>query len=252
MAGADDFAGKLVLVTGASSGIGRATAELFARRGARVLLQARSELKLVEVAAGIAKAGGAAFVYPADLSDPAAVEASAATILSERGPPDVIVNNAGMGQWKPFLATTTREAQAMMALPYLAAFAVTRAFLPAMLERGSGQIAFVTSPASFIVWPNASAYIAVRFALRGFAEALRADLRAKPVGVTLVTLGPVASTYWEHNPGSRRFMPAYARLFAELTVEQAAETIVAAVARRRPRVVRPWIFRLLFALDLSA
>ena len=131
----------------------------------------------------------------------------AETIIGEHGVPDVLVNNAGAGQWKPFVETSADEARAMMALPTLAAFAVTRAFLPAMLERGSGQVAFVTSPASFMVWPNASAYIAARFALRGLAEALRAELRHTPVGVTLVTLGAVASPYWQHNPGSRQFLP---------------------------------------------
>ena len=72
------------------------------------------------------------------------------------------------------------------------------------------------------------------------------------LGVTLVTLGLVARAYWEHNPGSRRFLPATVPLLMpELTVEQAAETIVAAVARRRRHVVRPAFFRLLFALGLS-
>jgi uncharacterized protein len=247
-----DLDGKLVLVTGASSGIGRATAELFARRGARVLLTARSAEKLAKMAAGIAEAGGTAFSHPADLSDPDAIATMAAAILAERGVPDLVVNNAGAGRWKPLAETTAEEAQAMIALPYLAAFSVTRAFLPAMLARGSGRVAFVTSPASFIVWPNASAYVAARFALRGFAEALRADLRGKPVGVTLVTLGLVGSTYWEHNPGSREYMPPYARLLRELTPEEAAETIVSAVLRGKSSVVRPWILRLVFALGLSA
>ena len=103
-----------------------------------------------------------------------------------------------------------------------------------------------------MVWPNACGYIAARFALRGFAEALRADLRRTPIGVTLVTLGVVASPYWEHNPGSRRFLPATVPLLMpELSVEEAAGTIVEAIARRRRHVVRPAFFRLLFALGLS-
>ena len=244
--------GKLILVTGASSGIGRATAEGFARRGARVLLTARSAERLEEVAAGIRKSGGQAATYPLDLADSDRIPPLAEAIIGAHGVPDVLVNNAGGGQWKPFVETSTDEARGMMALPYLAAFTVTRAFLPAMLKRGSGQIAFVTSPASFMVWPNACGYIAARFALRGFAEALRADLRQTPIGVTLVTLGLVTSPYWEHNPGSRRFLPATVPLLMpELSVEEAAGTIVEAVARRRRHVVRPAIFRLLFALGLS-
>lgn len=244
--------GKLVLVTGASSGIGRAAAELFARRGARVLLLARRADRLEEVAAGIRAAGGEAAAFAIDLADTQRTAQLAGTIIGDHGVPDVLVNNAGAGQWKPFVETSADEAGAMMAVPYLAAFAVTRAFLPAMLARGSGQIAFVTSPASFMVWPNASAYIAARFALRGLAQALRAELRRTQIGVTLVTLGPVASSYWEHNPGSRRFVPpALPLLMPELSVEQAAETVADAVKKRRRHVVRPAFFRLVFALGLS-
>ena len=247
------MSGKLVLVTGASSGIGRATAEGFARRGARVLLVARSADRLEAVAAGIRAAGGEAAVFAIDLADTAAVARLAASIAGEQGVPDVLVNNAGAGQWKPFVETSADEARAMIELPYLAAFAVTRAFLPAMLARGSGQIAFVTSPASFMVWPNACAYIAARFALRGLAQALQAELRHAPVGVSLVALGAVASPYWQNNPGSRRFMPrTVPLLMPELTVEEAAETILAAVEKRQRLAARPAIFRLLFALGISA
>ena len=241
--------GKLVLVTGASSGIGRATAELFARRGARVLLMARSIAKLDEVAAGIRAAGGSAATFAVDLARASQVDSAAAAILTAHGTPDIVVNNAGAGRWKPFVETSTDEARHMMELPYLAAFAVTRAFLPAMLKRKSGRIAFVTSPGSFMVWPNASAYIAARFALRGFAEALRSEVRRSGIGVTLVTLGPVASPYWEHNPDSRRYMPRrLPLLMPELTVGQAAETIVGAVSAQRRVVVRPWVLRLVIAL----
>jgi short-subunit dehydrogenase len=243
---------RLVLVTGASSGIGRAAAEGFARRGARVLLLARSAEKLDEVAAGIRGAGGEAAAFAVDLADTGRIAEVATAITGVHGIPDVLVNNAGAGQWKPFVETSAEEARDMMAVPTLAAFALTRAFLPAMLGRGSGQLAFVTSPASFIAWPNASAYIAARFALRGLAEALRAELRHSAIGVTLVTLGPVASPYWEHNPGSRQFLPrAIPLLMPELTVTQAAETVVTAVERRRRHAVRPAFFRLLFAFNLS-
>ena len=244
--------GKLILVTGASSGIGRATAEGFARRGARLLLLARNAERLDAVAEGIRKAGGAAAAFAIDLGDTETVPRLAETIMGEHGVPDILVNSAGGGQWKPFVETSAAEARAMMELPTLAAFAVTRAFLPAMLERGSGQVAFVTSPGSFMVWPNACAYIAARFALRGLAEALRAELRPTAIGVTLVTLGMVASPYWENNPGSRRFLPRRASLvMRDLSVDEAAGTIIEAVAKRRRHAVRPAIFRLLFALGVS-
>ena len=245
--------GTLVLVTGASSGIGKATAERLARRGATVLLLARSADKLAEVAAAIEAVGGKAHAYPVDLADTGATQATAAAIISTHGVPDIVVNNAGAGRWLPLIETSAEEARQMIELPYLAAFAVTRAFLPGMLKRGSGHIVSITSPASHIVWPNASAYIAARFALRGFTEALRAELRGTAIAVTLVTLGTVASPYWEHNPGSRQYLPKVPRwLLPELSVDQAAETIVEAIVHRRARVVRPAFYRVLFALGLNA
>lgn len=244
--------GKLALVTGASSGIGKATAERLARRGATVLLLARSGDKLAAVATGIKAGDGRAHAYPVDLSDAIATEATADAIMSAQGIPDIVVNNAGAGRWLPLAETSPDEARQMIELPYLAAFTVTRAFLPGMAKRGSGQIAFVTSPASYIVWPNASAYIAARFALRGFSEALRAETRGTGVGVTLTMLGTVASPYWEHNLGSRQYMPKAPRwLIPELSVDQAAATIVDAIQHRRARVVRPAFYRVLFALGLG-
>ena len=95
----------------------------------------------------------------------------------------------------------------MIEVPYLAAFNLTRAFLPYMLARHSGAIACVTSPASYLVWPNANAYIAARHALKGFTEALRSEVRGTGITVTLVVLGTVETPYWEHNPGSRENLP---------------------------------------------
>jgi len=110
----------------------------------------------------------------------------------------------------------------------------------------------VTSPASYIVWPNACGYIAARHALKGFAEALRQEMKGTGIGVTLVALGTVASPYWEHNPGSRENVPrGIPLLMPDLTTAQAAETIVTAVERRKARVVRPWFFKVLFFLSLN-
>jgi len=87
----------------------------------------------------------------------------------------------------------------MMAMPYFAAFYITRALLPAMLRRGSGHLVYVNSPASLVAWPGAAAYTAARWALRGFAEALRADLRGTRLRVSSVIPGKVSSSYFAHN-----------------------------------------------------
>ena len=144
------MASKLVLVTGASSGIGAATAKLYGARGAHVLLLARNETKLDEVAAAIRRNGGAASPYAVDLADASAIAETSARIKREAGTPDILINNAGAGRWLSVLETSAEEALAMIEVPYLAAFNLTRAFLPEMIARGTGAIACVTSPASYV------------------------------------------------------------------------------------------------------
>ena len=110
-------------------------------------------------------------------------------INADVGTPDIIVNNAGAGQWKFVDETSPEEAVQMMAVPYFAAFYVTHAFLPGMLRRNTGHIVNVSSVGSRFVWPGATAYIAARWAVRGFTEALRADLAGTKIGVTLFECG---------------------------------------------------------------
>jgi uncharacterized protein len=235
---------RVVLITGASTGIGASTARAMARKGARVLLLARTEAALQQVAADITAHGGEAHVYPVDLSDPAAVDRVAQTIKREVGTPDVLINNAGAGRWLSVDETSPAEAIQMMAVPYFAAFAVTHAFLPEMLRRNSGQIVNVTSPACYMAWPGATAYTAARWAMRGFTEALRADLHRTALQVTLIVPGKVSSPYFEHNPGAEERMPKIARIYGTLTPEQVADAIVYSVEHKRREIVFPLLVRL--------
>ena len=123
--------GANVLITGASSGIGAAIAREMAARGARVTLVARRLEALEKLELEIAAAGGTAKVEPADLSKVEDVEALAARVLDNGGPPDVLVNNAGAGRWLAVDETPAGEAAQMITLPYLAAFELTRALAPA-------------------------------------------------------------------------------------------------------------------------
>jgi len=235
---------KLVVVTGASSGIGAATAKAMAKAGGRVALLARSRELLDQAAAEIGSAGGAARVYQVDLADADAVAAVAKQIAEELGTPDIIVNNAGAGKWLFVDETTPAQAVQMMAVPYFAAFNVTHAFLPAFLKRNSGHFVFISSVGSRFVWPGATAYIAARWAVRGFSEALRADLDGTGIGVTLYESGVVASHYWQHNPGSRERLPKMGKLVPEVTPEQAADAIVDGVQRNKRHVVIPFMMKL--------
>jgi short-subunit dehydrogenase len=236
--------GKTALVTGASSGIGAATARALADAGARVLLLARRAAELEKVAASIRS--GAATTYPVDLSSPSAVAQVAEQISSAVGTPDIIVNNAGAGQWKFVDETTPEEAVQMMAVPYFAAFYVTRAFLPGMLRRNTGHIVNVSSVGSRFVWPGATAYLAARWAVRGFTEALRADLAGTGIRVSLYESGVVQSPYWEQNPGSRERVPKMGRLVPELTAEAAARAIIRGIEREQKLIVTPLMMRLTY------
>ncbi len=157
-----DLYNKLMLITGASSGIGAAAAKLAAQEGAHVILVARSADKLDRVADEIRHRGGRAAAYPAELTDPQVVSATAERIMTDVGTPDVLFNNAGAGRWLYAEETSMSKAVEMMAAPYFAAFFVTRAFLPAMLQRSSGLIINMTSLAAYLTWPGATAYTAAR------------------------------------------------------------------------------------------
>jgi short-subunit dehydrogenase len=234
-----DINGKLIVVTGASSGIGAEVSRLLAARGAHVLLLARTRDKLVTVAGKIQVGGGQASVYPVDLSNLEATADVASQISQTHGTPDVIINNAGAGRWLFTEDTAPQEAVEMMAVPYFAAFAMTRAFLPDMLKRDSGFIVNITSPAAFIAWPGATSYVVARAAMRSFSDALRADLGGTGIRVGLVVPGLVNSPYFEHNPGALGKVPRISRLFRTLTPQQAAQAILRCIQHDRRQVIVP-------------
>lgn len=214
-----------------------------------IALIARDRIRLDSVAVRIRESGGTTDVYAGDLADATGVAHLARAIL-ERGPvPDILVNCAGAGRWRPILDTPADEAAAMMAVPYLAAFNLTREFLGGMLDRRRGHIVNVTSVASRLAWPGAAAYTAARWAMEGFTAALRADVYGSGIGVTLAMFGTVESPYWMHNPGSRERLPASAARQRALTVSEAAAAIVHGIERNQRVVLRPRVFRLLFLLN---
>jgi len=242
-----EIQGKTVLVTGASSGIGAAIAKAMAQAGAaKVLLLARHEDALNRVAAEITASGGKARIYPVDLSDPDQASVIAQRILDETGVPDILINNAGSGQWKFLEDTSPKEIQNMMALPYFAAAWLTRAFLPAMRTRNSGHIVNTSSVASRFVWPGATAYIAARWAMRGLTEALRADLYGSRIGVTLYESGVVESPYWLHNPASRERVPKIGKMIPVLKPEEVGKAVVAGVRGNKRLIVIPFMMKVIY------
>jgi uncharacterized protein len=243
------IAQSVALVSGASFGIGAATARALAARGARILLLARTEASLRAVAAEIVETGGVADLYPVDLTDADAVERVARRILAEVGPPDVIVHSAGSGRWLSVDETEPRQVVEMMAAPYFAAFYLTRAFLPAMLQRRSGQIVVIQSIAARLVWPGAAAYTAARWALQGFTNSLRSDLRGTGLGVTTVMPGTVRSTYFTHNPGVETRIPPISRIARSVSPEEVAKAVVDGIEGNRREVLLPSMLHLFCLLN---
>lgn len=237
-----DLSGKRFLITGASSGIGAATAEAAAKRGAELFLVARSVDKLEAVAAKIRQNGGAVSTHAFDVSDAEQVDRLVAAVPT----PDVLFNNAGAGKWKPLVETEPAEAAAMIAAPYLAAFYTTRAFLPAMLARRSGVIAFMNSAASRLVWSGACAYASTRWAVRGLFETVREETYGTGVRTSMATFAKVSSEYWQNNPGSDAHVPKAQSMVPVLSAEKAANLILDGLVAEREEIIAPWQLRLFF------
>jgi uncharacterized protein len=204
------------------------------------VLVAHEPKALEKVAEEIRANGGEARAVAADLSEHAEVGALARRVLAEIGVPDVVVNNAGAGRFLFIDETDPEEAVRMMAVPYFAAFFVTRAFIEPMLERGSGTILMVNSPVSIAPWPGAIGYAAARFALRGFTEGLRQDLRGTGLHVSSVTPAKVSSPYFDRNPGAAERVPRIGRVAGTMTPDEVAEVIVKALRRDAGDVHAPW------------
>lgn len=235
---------RLAVVTGASSGIGAAAAGALAADGWRVVLVARGREALEEVRERIVAGGGDAVAEPADAADGNAMIALAQRVLDDHGVPEAIVNSAGAGRWRYIEDTPPHEAAAMMGAPFFAAFHTTHAFMAPMLQRRRGVFVHVGSPASIIPWPGSTGYTTSRWALRGLHEALRQDLRGTGLHSCHVLFGPVASGYWENNPGTQEAAPRIGlRLVRELSPAECGQVVLDIIRRPRPQVLHPPVLR---------
>jgi NAD(P)-dependent dehydrogenase (short-subunit alcohol dehydrogenase family) len=185
------FRDRSILVTGASSGIGRATAIAFAAAGARVALVARRRAQLEEVAAVIAAAGGRALAVPTDVTDRAAVATCFETVIREHGGIDVVVNGAGVLIPGPVTELRDADLEAMLRVNLFGALFVMQEAVAHMRRRGSGVVVNVASLAGRRGVSPLGGYCATKFALVGLTEALRLELHGSPVHVGLVLPGVV-------------------------------------------------------------
>jgi 3-oxoacyl-[acyl-carrier protein] reductase len=186
--------GTTAFITGASRGIGEVVARTMHGKGATVGLIARSTNDLDELAATLKTRVA---VAAADVADRNALSAAIASLESEIGPPDVLVNNAGVGSYAAFADEDPAAFERLMRVNYLGTVYGTQAVLPGMLARGHGHIVNVASIAGVLGAPFESAYSASKFAVVGLSEALAAEVRSAGVSVSLVSPGPVRTHFTE-------------------------------------------------------
>ena len=227
-----EFADKVVVVTGAGSGMGRAYALEFARRGARLALS-DIDAAALDGTVALLDAGAPVLTDVHDIADAAASPAFAARVEAGIGPAAVLVNNAGIeGAGRPTWGTEPAQHDRVMAVNYTGVVHSTRAFLPQLLAVGEGAIVNVSSVFGLIGVPNHADYCASKFAVRGFTEALAVELLHTPISVHLVHPGGVAT-----NIARREETQAFAGKYLVSPPEEVARKVVDAIGGPRTRIV---------------
>ncbi|CAN5170008.1 SDR family oxidoreductase [soil metagenome] len=192
------FRDQVVIVTGASSGIGRSVALAFAAAGAQVALVARSGAALAELKAEIRGRGERAFVAACDVTDRAQVSAMVAAVVARCGRIDILVNNAGIGAHGPFLWTAREDFERILGVNLFGVVNCTSAVLPHMIRERAGKVVNVSSIVGKRGYPGAAAYCTSKFALEGFAEALRIEVAHHGIRVIQVCPGLTDTAFFDH------------------------------------------------------
>jgi short-subunit dehydrogenase len=192
--------GKLVLVTGAASGIGRETALLCASRGADLAICDLDETRLATTATVARKSGADVMTQRVDVSDEASVQRFADAVHARHDAVDLLVNNAGIGLVAGLLDTTTDDWNQIIAVNVMGVVHGCRSFVPQMVACGRGHVVNVASAAGFMANPALLAYSATKFAVFGFSEALRGELRPHGIGVTAICPGVINTAIATSSP----------------------------------------------------
>ena len=243
-----DFKDQVILITGASSGIGRQLALDLAARGAVVAGCGRSIARLKETLKEVRRASPSSTMIGCDVSDAEQVRGMVAKILADFGKIDVLINNAGVGMRRPFMETDLATVEEIMRINYLGAVYCAHEVLPSMIARRDGQIVNISSGAGLIGTLNMAAYCASKFALNGWSESLYHELKPLGVHVSIVCPGPVETGFNHRFRDSEPKSPTGAIVAAETV----ARAVIQVLENKRFEVVLPHWLALMSSLRRHA
>ncbi|MBO0680836.1 SDR family NAD(P)-dependent oxidoreductase [Mycolicibacterium sp. S2-37] len=242
--------GSVALVTGASSGIGAASAVALAAEGARVVLVARREDRLRDVASAITAAGGSALIAPADVADPGQVSAAVRRAAEELGRLDIVVNNAGLMRMGPALQASLDDWNALLAVNIQGVLNVTHAALPHLVDaatdspRGVADLVTVSSTAGWVARPGTAVYSMTKFGANAFSEGLRQEVLGKRVRVGVVGPGTVDTEIGDSlPPDARAALERNTAGMEKLRSEDVADAITYMVTRPRRVAINHMLVR---------
>lgn len=242
------FEDKIVAITGASSGIGRATALAFAREGAIPILVSRSKEKLEKVADEIRRFRPDVRVIPTDVSSQEQVDGMVEKVLAEFGRVDILVNNAGMAHVGPIGQESFVEGtKEMMAVEFYGTVYCTKAVLPIMQRQGAGHIVNMSSVVGRKAFPHFAGYSATMHAIAAFSDALRQELHGSGIYVSTIHPALAQTALLDHTDPAD--MPTPFRKMTPITAERVAEGILRAILKRQPRIILPFSPKLLLLQD---
>jgi len=237
-----DIKNKVIIVTGASSGIGEATARQLGREGAKLVLAARRVDRLKSLAQEILAMGSGVetFVVQADLSKLEDIQSLIKQTLDKYGRIDVLVNNAGFGRldWLENL-DPVKDIQAQFDVNVLGVIQTTRQILPIMIKQRSGHIINMGSMAGLVATPTYTVYAASKHAVHGFSEALRREVKPWGIDVSMLYPGGVVTEFQSH-AGIKRKTGATTPKSLLLTADQVASAVVLLIRRPRAMRILPW------------
>ena len=234
-----NYKNKVIVITGASSGIGESSAVLFSKKGANVVLVSRNKEKLEKVQKKISKYNNETLICICDVSDKFQVKEMAKQVLEKFGRIDVLVNNAGFAIYGTISELSIDEIESQMSTNYLGMIYCVKNFLPKMLEQNFGHIVNVASLAASFGLPGIASYCASKFAMLGFSEGLKHELDDTKIGVTVVSPIMVRTNFFDH-PSFEK-MPKYSK--TSLNAETVANTILKASNSSKLEITVPRIAR---------